>query len=161
MSNRQATKKAEFQHLDAWARSPRLNIKARRPEARVSASRRVGSTPASQDQGALTRHPRLSIRTRWLDARVSVATTRNKGASHRTCSGKWPLIVERFQGARSSPGTSINSPVGINKKRQTHRRTHRHTGRERRQLSGKGTDARSLGKKIINREREKTLQRAY
>ena len=131
MSNRQATKKAEFQHQGASARSPRLSSKARRPEARVSAARRVSPKPASQHQGTSARSPRLRIRarrpearvstSRRVEARVSVATTRNKGASHRTCSGKWPLIVERFQGARSSPGTSINSPVGINKNTHTHR----------------------------------------
>ena len=85
MSNRQAIKKAEFQALDAWGRHPRLNIKGAwdrhprlsiqtlRPKARVSTSRRVGSTPASQHQGALARRPRLNFKARGIEPRVSAS----------------------------------------------------------------------------------------
>ena len=89
--NRQATEKAEFQHQGASARSPRLSSKARRPEARVSASRRVGPKPASQQQGASARSPRLNIKARRPEARVSASrrvspkpASQHQGASARS-----------------------------------------------------------------------------
>jgi len=220
MSNRQAIKKAEFQALDAWGRHPRLNIKGAwdrhprlsiqtlRPKARVSTSRCVGSTPASQHQDALTRRPRLNIKVRWLDARVSasrhvdstpvsqhqgawdrhprlsikargidnrVSTSRrvgstptsqhqgalarrprlscnypNYGASHRTHRGRWPLIRERFQGARSPPETPINGP-------SRHARGRRI---EKDQINNRASRI-SRSSKASTTEREKTLQQAY
>ena len=102
-------------HQGALAQRPRLRIKARWLNARVSASRRVGSTPASQNQGALAQRPRLSIKARWLNARVSasrrvgstpasqqqgaptlVVTTPIMAPSTAHVAGKLALIVEHF-----------------------------------------------------------------
>jgi len=52
------------QHQDALARRPRLSIRTRWLDTRVSASGRAGSTPASQDQDALAQRPRLRIKAR-------------------------------------------------------------------------------------------------
>ena len=130
MTNRQAIKKAEFQALNAWAWRPRLSIKTCWLDTRVSALRRVGSTTASQQQGALAQWPRLSC------------NYPNYGASHRTYSGKWPLIRERFQEARSPPETPINSPIC-------------HAGRGRRWSSADNQiiERGRINQGIINRER--------
>ena len=56
---------------DKPLRKQSFSIKARQPEARVSASRRVGPKPASQHQGASARSPRLSVKARRPEARVS------------------------------------------------------------------------------------------
>ena len=90
-------------HQGALAQRPRLSIKARWLNARVSASRRVGSTPASQHQGALAQRPRLSIKARWLNtasqqqgARTLVVTTPIMAPSTAHVAGKLALIVEHF-----------------------------------------------------------------
>ena len=62
LSSRREVSTPASQHQSALARHPRLSIKARRPDTRVSASRRKGLKPASQLQPPWLRDQSLPTR---------------------------------------------------------------------------------------------------
>ena len=83
-------------------------------DTRVSTSGRVGSTPASQHQGAWARHPRLNLRARGSKAHVSVITALVMGPVTAHIAGRLAPHCGAFLGGTFTPGTSINSPVAMN-----------------------------------------------
>ena len=123
--------------------NPRLSIKARGLNTRVSTSRREGSTPASQPQGTRARHPRINLRARGSKAHVSVITALVMGPVAAHIAGKLAPHCGAFLGGTFTPETSINSPAAMRNRggettqetRDRQQTTHRQTEREARESS--------------------------
>ena len=98
----------------------------------------MGSTPASQPQGAWAQHPRLNPKARGSKAHVSVITALVMGPLTAHIAGRLAPHCGAFLGGTITPGTAINSPAAMRRKGQTHRKKGRQQAdreRSRRELN--------------------------